>query len=109
MTEKLAFELVETDNPDSYLIKVANNAQLAEFTRSEGFAKSFTIEPIRILYDEGNGEIVLAEGFEDGTVSGRMAMQVLNKVYPEALSRILARMGVHRSDDESKPALRVYF
>ena len=65
MTEKLAFELVETDDPDSYLIRMTNNGQVAELTHSEGFAKSFTIEPIRILYDEGNGEIVLAEGFED--------------------------------------------
>jgi hypothetical protein len=109
MTEKLAFELVETDNPDSYLIKVTNNGQMAELTRSEGFAKSFTLEPIRILYDEGNGEIVLAEGFEDRTASGRIAMQVLNKIYSEALSRILARRGVCGSDDGSKQALRVYF
>jgi hypothetical protein len=109
MTEKLAFELVETDDPDSYLIRMTNNGQVAELTHSEGFAKSFTIEPIRILYDEGNGEIVLAEGFEDRTPSGRIAMRVLDKVYSHALSRILARRGVRRLDDASKQALCVFF
>jgi hypothetical protein len=109
MAEKLAFELVETDNPDSYLIKVTSKDQMAELTHSEGFAKSFTIEPIRILYDEGNGEIVLAEGFEDRTASGRIAMRVLNKIYSDVLSRIVARRGVRRSDDASKPALCVFF
>ena len=109
MTEKLAFELVETDDPDSYLIKVSDNGQMAELARSEGFAKSFAIEPIRILYDEGNGEIILAQGFEDRTSSGRIAMQVLNKVYSEALSRILARRSVHRANDASKQELCVFF
>ena len=36
-------------------------------------------------------------------------MRVLDKVYSQALNRILARRGVRRSDGASKQALCVFF
>jgi len=78
MGQKLAYELGDGGAPNSYLIRLTDARHIAALGVGEGFGKSFKLEPIPLIYEEGNGELVLAHGFEDATAQGRIAMRGSN-------------------------------
>ncbi|HYA79302.1 MAG TPA: hypothetical protein VED87_00025 [Methylocystis sp.] len=109
MGQKLAYELVDGGAPNSYLIRLTDAKQIAALAVSEGIGKSFKLEPIPLIYDEGNGELVLARGFEDATAQGRIAMRVFGDLYCDAMDRILAREQSGQAEDKSRLALSFFW
>jgi hypothetical protein len=91
MTSKLSFQLVGTDLPNRYLICLVDGNQIAALARSEGLTKPISLEPIAVLYDEGSGELVPVDGFDDTTPQGRIVLRIMADVYSDALDRIMAR------------------
>ncbi|HXY58404.1 MAG TPA: hypothetical protein VEH76_07470 [Methylocystis sp.] len=108
MGRKLAYELMDGSAPNSYLIRLTDAKQAAALGMGEGFGKSFKLEPIPVIYDEGNGELVLAHGFEDATAQGRIAMRVLGEVYCDAMDRILARKRSGQAENKSGLSLSFF-
>jgi hypothetical protein len=90
MTSKLAFRLDDTNEPDRYVIRLVDGKQIAALARSEGLPKPISLEPIAVLYDEGSGELVPVDGFDDTTPQGRIAMRIMADVYSDVLDRIAA-------------------
>lgn len=91
MTTKLAFRLDHTNEPDRYVIRLVDRRQIADLAQSEGLSTRIPLEPVAILYDEGSGELVPVDGFDDTTPRGRIALRIMANVYSAALDRIAAR------------------
>ena len=91
MTTKLAFRLDHTNEPDRYVIRLVDRRQIADLAQSEGLSTRIPLEPVAILYDEGSGELVPVDGFDDTTPRGRIALRIMADVYSAALDRIAAR------------------
>jgi hypothetical protein len=91
MLNKLTFQLTEGDAPDHYLISLIDEKQIAAIALGEGYRKTIKLPPIAVVYDEGNGEIVPVNGFDDNSSQGRIAMKVLAEVYCDALDQIYRR------------------
>jgi hypothetical protein len=95
MMSKLAFQLVESNAPNRYLIQLTDAKLIAALVISAGLQRGAGIEPIAVDYEEGGGELVLADGFEDTSARGRIAMKVLADSYCDILARILSRKDTH--------------
>ena len=86
--QKLAFELTRADGSDRYAIRLVDGAQIEGLARSEPDSKVTTIDPVVVIYDQGSGELIPADGYDDSTSRGRLAMRILSDVYCDALHRI---------------------
>ena len=95
MAQKLAFELSEGDAPNHYLIRLLDEKQIAALSLGEGFKKPFKLEPLAVVYDEGNGEFVPLGGFDGSTAHGRIAMKILADVYCDVIGQVMARKSSH--------------
>lgn len=91
MTHKLAFQLTNADTPNQYLIRLTDARQIAALVLDAGLRKGADIDPIAVVFDEGNGEIVPVDGYEQMSARGRIVMKVLADVYGDALAQIAAR------------------
>jgi len=91
MAQRLAFELREGEAPNHYLIRLLDEKQIAALSLGEGFKKPFKLEPLAVVYDEGNGEFVPLSGFDGSTAHGRIAMKILADVYCDVLGQVMAR------------------
>jgi hypothetical protein len=65
MTSKLAFRLDDTNGPDRYVIRLVDGKQIAALARSEDLSTRSPLGPVAVLYDEGSGELVPVDGFDD--------------------------------------------
>ena len=92
MTSKLAFRLDEMNVANRYVIRLVDGKQIAALSRSEGLSTRIPLEPIAVLYDEGSGELVPVDGFDDATPQGRIAMRIMAELYSDVLDRIAARV-----------------
>ena len=90
MTSKLAFRLDDTDEPNRYVIRLVDRKQIAALALAEGFSKPIPLEPIAVLYDEGSGEIVPVDGFDDTTPQGRAVLRIMDDTYSDVLDQISA-------------------
>lgn len=93
MTGKLAFQLSDTNEPDRYVIRLVDRRQIAALAQSEGLSTRIPIEPVALIYDEGSGELVPVDGFDDTTPRGRIALTIMADVYSDVIDRIAAREG----------------
>ena len=91
MASKLAFQLSEAGVPNRYSIRLVDRKQIAALAQDQGFRKPIPLEPIVVVYDEGNGELVPVESFDDNTPSGRIAMKIICDTYADALKEIASR------------------
>lgn len=90
MARKLAFALTPTNAPQHYSICLIDRDQITTFARAQGEEASATPESIEIFYDEGGGEFAPVAGYDLSTAEGRLILQVINNIYADALSLILA-------------------
>jgi hypothetical protein len=91
MTSKLAFRLDDTNEPDRYVIRLVDGKQTAALARSEDLSTRIPLGPVAVLYDEGSGELVPVDGFDDTTPRGRIVLKIMADVYSDVLDRIAAR------------------
>lgn len=98
MTDKLTFDLLET-GANRYALRLTDPRQIAKLALDEGFSRPISMEPLTIVYDEGNGEIAPADGYDGMTPRGRIAMKIMAAIYCDALNEILARRA-----GEARPA-----
>jgi hypothetical protein len=106
MAHKFAFELADASAPNQYAIRLVDKKQIAALALAEGFAKPIPLEPIVVLFDEGSGELLPVDGFDDTTPRGRIAIKIMCDTYNDALDQITARIargervaGKGRQDD----------
>ena len=90
MTSKLAFRLDDTDEPNRYVIRLVDRKQIAALALAEGLSKPIPLEPIAVLYDEGSGEIMPVDGFDDTTPQGRVVLRIMDDTYSDVLDQITA-------------------
>ena len=88
MAQKLKFEITRDATPGVYAIRLADARQIAALLLAEGFVKPFVLKPLRVVYDEGGGEIAPVGGFDDQSAQGRIDLAIMNGVYAEALACI---------------------
>ena len=91
MTSKLAFRLDEMNVANRYVMGVVDGKQIAALSRSEGLSTRIPLEPIAVLYDEGSGELVPVDGFDDTTPRGRIVLRIIADIYSDVLDRFAAR------------------
>jgi hypothetical protein len=91
MTGKLAFRLDDTNEPDRYVIRLVDGKQIAALARSEDLSTRIPLGPVAVLYDEGSGELVPLDGFDDSTPQGRIVLRIMDAIYSDVLDRIAAR------------------
>lgn len=90
MTSNLAFRLDDTDEPNRYVIRLVDRKQIAALALAEGLSKPISLEPIAVLYDDGSGEIVPVDGFDDTTPQGRVVLRIMDDTYSDVLDQITA-------------------
>jgi hypothetical protein len=90
MTSKLAFRLDDTDEPNRYVIRLVDRKQIAALALAEGLSKAIPLEAIAIRYDEGSGELVPVDGFDDTTPQGRVVLRIMDDTYSDVLDQITA-------------------
>ncbi|MGA9824638.1 MAG: hypothetical protein WBQ53_07325 [Methylocystis sp.] len=90
MAHKLAFELTDAGAPNQYAIRLVDREQVAGLAQAEGFAKPIPLEPLVVLFDEGSGELLPVDGFDDTTPRGRIAIQIMRDTYNDVLDQITA-------------------
>jgi hypothetical protein len=90
MTSKLAFRLDDTNVANRYVIRLVDGKQIAALSRSEGLSTRIPLEPIAVLYDEGSGELMPVDGFDDTTPQGRIVLRIMADVYSDVLDRVMA-------------------
>jgi hypothetical protein len=90
VTSKLAFRLDDTDEPNRYVIRLVDRKQIAALALAAGLSKPIPLEPIAVLYDEGSGEIVPVDGFDDTTPQGRVVLRIMDDTYSDVLDQITA-------------------
>jgi len=91
MARKLAFKLTPAGSPERYAIDFLDPQQIGALAQAEGCTERVAFDRIVVTYDEGNGELAPADGFDTTTSRGRIAMRILGGVYCNALARIEAR------------------
>jgi hypothetical protein len=91
MAHKLAFQLTDASAPNHFSIRLVDKKQASVLAVAEGFAKPIALEPIVVVYDEGSGELVPVNGFDDTTARGRIAMKIVADIYSDALDQITTR------------------
>jgi len=92
MAHKFAFDLADAGAPNQYAIRLVDKKQIAELALAEGFAKPIPLEPVVVLFDEGSGELLPIDGFDDTTPRGRIAIKIMRDTYDDVLDRIAARV-----------------
>lgn len=90
MKQKLAFEVTRAGASGRFAIRLLDDKQIAALALAEGCAKSLAQEPLVVCYDEGGGELVPVDGFDDSTARGRIVLKVLGDVYCAAVRQIQA-------------------
>jgi hypothetical protein len=90
MAHKFAFELTDAGAPNQYAIRLVDKKQIAALALAEGFAKPIPLEPLVVLFDEGSGELLPIDGFDDTTPRGRIAIKILRDTYNDVLDQIAA-------------------
>ena len=88
MAHKFAFELTDAGAPNQYAIRLVDKKQIAALAQAEGFAKPITLEPLVVLFDEGSGELLPINGFDDTTPRGRIAIKIMRDTYNDVLDQI---------------------
>jgi len=88
MTQRLAFELTRADPTDRFRIRLLDKAQVAQLARLEGVLDAHPVDAVVVSYDEGSGELVPVDGYDDSTPRGRITMRILSDVYCDALRRV---------------------
>ncbi len=91
MAHKLAFQLTDAGAPNHFSIRLVDKKQASALALAEGFAKPIALEPIVVVYDEGSGELMPVNGFDDTTARGRIAMKIMADIYSDALDQITTR------------------
>ncbi len=91
MAHKLAFQLTDAGAPNHFSIRLVDKKQASALALAEGFAKPIALEPIVVVYDEGSGELVPVNGFDDSTARGRIAIRIVADTYSDALDQITTR------------------
>jgi hypothetical protein len=90
MAHKFAFELTDAGAPNQYAIRLVDRKQIAALALAEGFAKPIPLEPLVVLFDEGSGELLPVDGFDDTTPRGRIAIKIMRDTYNDMLDQITA-------------------
>jgi hypothetical protein len=90
MTSKLAFRLDHTDEPNRYVIRLVDRKQIAALALAEGLSKPIPLETIAVVHDEGSGELVPVDGFDDTTPQGRVVLRIMDDTYSDVLGQITA-------------------
>jgi hypothetical protein len=90
MAHKFAFELTNAGAPNQYAIRLVDRKQIAALALAEGFAKPIPLEPLVVLFDEGSGELLPIDGFDDTTPRGRIAIKIMRDTYNDVLDQITA-------------------
>ncbi len=90
MAHKFAFELTDAGAPNQYAIRLVDKKQIAALALAEGFAKPIPLEPLVVLFDEGSGELLPINGFDDSTPRGRIAIKIMRDTYNDVLDQITA-------------------
>jgi len=90
MAHKFAFELTNAGAPNQYAIRLVDKKQIAALALAEGFAKPIPLEPLVVLFDEGSGELLPINGFDDTTPRGRIAIKIMRDTYGDVLDQITA-------------------
>jgi hypothetical protein len=90
MAHKFAFELTNAAAPNQYAIRLVDRKQIAALALAEGFAKPIPLEPLVVLFDEGSGELLPIDGFDDTTPRGRIAIKIMRDTYNDVLDQITA-------------------
>jgi len=90
--QKFAFELTDAGAPNQFAIRLVDKKQIAALAEAEGFAKPIPLEPLVVVFDEGSGELLPINGFDDSTPRGRIAMKIMSDTYNDVLDRISARV-----------------
>ena len=108
MAQKLKFELARDAAPGVYAIRLVDAPQIASLLLAEGFAKPFALKPLRVIYDEGGGEIAPVGGFADNSAQDRIDLAIMNSVYGEALARIHEMNLAPTSHDPASERMQVF-